>query len=271
MNSNFTQNVGQPRDYPNGIIKSVVNVDKNQEVSHDGLNVGEVEGVLEEPPLINMALENEEFAGLVEGRRMINDAISYSSSTKTMTAQLSGNGYSEEMRKINRLRHVQLRMNQVADLEVEVNKSESCPVPRDSDVSAPPGSDMCRGPTPPEFDGPASPLVSKGRVTKTSQRPTDPTAGSRVTRSQMKKGKKKVAKSPSKGAKTNSALKGVVDSPLGRKSIETSDSMLKLAEDALRVGELLGIKVISHKDKVVKRLTDSIKSHRGARSIRDRH
>jgi len=49
----------------------------------------------------------------------------------------------------------------------------------------------------------------------------------------------------------------VEDSQLNR-----TESMKQLAEEALKVGELLGVKVISHRANAVKRITDSIKANR---------
>jgi len=87
----------------------------------------------------------------------------------------------------------------------------------------------------------------------------------------MKKGKKQVIRSPNNVARTNAEKNCVDGSPFGRQSIETTESMIKLAEEALAVGELLGVKVISHKANVVKRITDSLKSNRVTRSMRARH
>ena len=56
----------------------------------------------------------------------------------------------------------------------------------------------------------------------------------------------------------------------GRLSTDTTESMKQLAEDALAMGELLGVKVISHKANAVKRITDSLKANRGAGSMKDR-
>ena len=63
--------------------------------------------------------------------------------------------------------------------------------------------------------------------------------------------------------KTRAGKKSVKDSHIGSLSTDTTESMKKLAEEALVVGELLGVKVISHKAKAVKRITDSIKANRG--------
>ena len=46
--------------------------------------------------------------------------------------------------------------------------------------------------------------------------------------------------------------------------------MIQLAEEALAVGELLGVKVTSHKDNAVKRITDTLKSSRVTRSMKAR-
>ena len=61
------------------------------------------------------------------------------------------------------------------------------------------------------------------------------------------------------------------DSPVGRQSIETTESMFKLAEEALQMGDLLGVKVIGHRDNAVKRITDTLKSSRVTRSMKARH
>jgi len=152
-----------------------------------------------------------------------------------------------------------------------VNQHESCSVLRGSEVSAPPGFGIRKSPAPLGFDGPASPHVSTGCKVKASRGPTAPSVGRRVTRSQKKKGKKQAVRSPNKGARTNSVMECVDGNLLGRKSIETTESMIKLAEEALEMGELLGVKVISHKANVIKRITNSLKSNRGTSSMRAHH
>jgi len=47
--------------------------------------------------------------------------------------------------------------------------------------------------------------------------------------------------------------------------------MFKLAEDALKMGDLLGVKVIRHKANAVKRITDTLKTSRVTRSKQVRH
>ena len=57
------------------------------------------------------------------------------------------------------------------------------------------------------------------------------------------------------------------DSPLTSDSIRTTESMRKLAEDSLEVGELLGLKVVAHKENAIKRITQSLKNARVSQSI----
>jgi len=251
LNSNGAHHEEQHREHPNGVLKSLVNENVNQESCRDGLIVDRLEGEVEGQPLLPSVVEAEQLAEQVEGRILSNEAISYSSSTKTKVAQLSGNDYSEEMRKINCLSHEQSRFKQAADFEVEVNQQESCSVMRESEISAPPGFNIRKNLAPLGFEGSASPHGSTDRKAKASRRPTAQSVGRRVTRSQIKKGKKQTVRYPTKGAGTSS-----------RKSIETTESMRKLAEEALEIGEILGVKVISHKANAIKRITDSLKSNR---------
>jgi len=60
--------------------------------------------------------------------------------------------------------------------------------------------------------------------------------------------------------KRGAGIKNVKAKQCDRQSIESTESMKKLAEEALRVGEMLGIKVISHRAKAIKGITDSIKA-----------
>jgi len=94
LNSNFTQHGGQPRGYHNEVIKAMDMVDDNQDGCDDCINAGRIEGLLMKTPVFTMGAEAEGVTGLMGGRRASNDEISYSSSTKTKTAQLSGNDYS---------------------------------------------------------------------------------------------------------------------------------------------------------------------------------
>ena len=84
--------------------------------------------------------------------------------------------------------------------------------------------------------------------------------GSRVTRSQMRKAKTQATVKHSAVKKRGDGIKNVKVKHCDRQSIESTESMKKLAEEAFRVGEILGIKVISHRANAVKGITDSIKA-----------
>ena len=88
----------------------------------------------------------------------------------------------------------------------------------------------------------------------------DSLAGSRVTRSQMRKAKTQATVKHSVVKKRGDGIKNVKVKHCDRQSIESTESMKKLAEEALRVGEMLGIKVISHRATAVKGITGSIKA-----------
>ena len=271
LNSISINHEGQPRDHHIGVMKSMGNEGINQEGYHDGLNVGRWEGAVEEPPLNITGNEAERVTAQAEGRRLSIESTSHSSSTKTKTAQLRGIDYSEEMGLFSRLGSDQLRLTQVAHIDNEVNQHETDSAFRGSEVSAPPGFVTRVNQAPLGFVGPTSPDASIDSAVKANRGSKAPLVGHRVTRSQMKKGKKQLARKPNKEVRTKSELEYVDGSPRGRKSIETTESMIKEAEKALEVGELLGIKVISHKANAIKRITDSLKSNRGTSSRRARH
>ena len=86
--------------------------------------------------------------------------------------------------------------------------------------------------------------------------------GKRVTRSQSRQCKEQAGKSKSLRNKSVSGLQGRVESPYGSNSGDTTESMRKLAEDALELGELLGLKVVAHKKNAIKRITQSLKTAR---------
>jgi len=163
--------------------------------------------------------EDEGVIGQREGGWMSNEAISVSSGTKTKTAQLSGNDYSVEMRKINRVSIEQKRKIQGAELEDEVNQSDPDHAQLGSVGSAPPGFDKVKSQAPPGLVG-SSPLSVTPRTSaKASQSPKGTPTVSGGLKSQKKQGRKK--------------------------SIETTESMIQLAEEALTMGKLLRVKVIS--------------------------
>ena len=57
--------------------------------------------------------------------------------------------------------------------------------------------------------------------------------------------------------------KGVREGKIqGRELVETTESLRKLAEESIEIGELLGVKVIANRENAVKRITQSLKSAR---------
>ena len=91
--------------------------------------------------------------------------------------------------------------------------------------------------------------------------------GKRVTRSQLKKCKEQAGRGMTVRNSDGSGSEREEDSPLTSNSIRTTESMRKLAKDSLEVGELLGLKVVAHKENAIKRITQSLKNARVSQSI----
>jgi len=81
-----------------------------------------------------------------------------------------------------------------------------------------------------------------------------------VTRSQSKQCKGSVFGSQSIEIISTSGKEMKRGSPRQAESTKTTDSMLKIANEALEIGELLGIKVISKRKNALKRITNSLKN-----------
>jgi len=84
----------------------------------------------------------------------------------------------------------------------------------------------------------------------------------RVTRSHTKQRKEAVLRKGSINTKCISGKAQKKDSPNGGDSAKTTESMLKIANEALEFGEMLGLRVISKRENAVKRITRSLKSKR---------
>jgi len=254
--------MGQSRDSHIEANNTMNRWDFNREGGDEGVNAVRVEGVLEMAPLMTLDAEVERADGRLELRCMSEEAGSHISSNRTKTAQLSGIGYSTELRIINQLNNDQARMNQECGLEVEVNQNEGYPDQLESGASTPPGFGSVNDSAPPGFEGVGQMNGVLRKQGKAKRRTVDPVAGIRVTRSQMRKAKSKVTGRHSSVARKRDDMKVVKASPCDRHSIESTESMKQLAEEALKVGEMLGIKVISHRANAVKRITDSLKAKR---------
>ena len=90
----------------------------------------------------------------------------------------------------------------------------------------------------------------------------------RVTRSQLKQCKELLVRSNRDSKRRIPNKGGRIGSPQVSESVETTDSMRKLADDSLKMGELLGVKVIANRGNAVKRITQSLKSARSSHPVR---
>jgi len=83
-----------------------------------------------------------------------------------------------------------------------------------------------------------------------------------MTRSQTKQRKTSISANQlsQKSYPTGKARRDV--STGGSGSAKTTESMKKLAKEALDIGERLGIKVINNKENALKRITNSLKNNR---------
>ena len=116
------------------------------------------------------------------------------------------------------------------------------------------------------FKEPNTEEVRSGRKGNTHKRHNDQ-IGMRLTRSQTKQRTMPVTKSRRNVNRRGSSRGGKEGSPFENESPKTTDSIRKIAEEALEMVELLGIKVIANKENAVKRITQSLKSERALRAI----
>ena len=117
---------------------------------------------------------------------------------------------------------------------------------------------------PPGFGENISSKVSKVRKGCTLKRHSD-CVEKRVTRSQTKQCKESALQSKRASNRRLPSEGGREASPQVSESAKTTDSMQKLAEDSLQMGEMLGLKVIANRENAVKRITQSLKSERASR------
>ena len=247
LNPDEVQEVGQTRD---SLLESINLMDgmvKNHAVCNASMEGVRLAGVPREPSLT--AVEAEVIKGQREGKLINSEALSDASSTKTKTAQLSGNGYSVEVEKIYcHGRAIQEEVNHYFDC----GNGISSPVPHESELSVPPGFGISVNSVPLSFAGTKVPEVRPRQKVKKLKQSTGQSV-KRVTRSQVKQCKKL-------------ANRSYDDSD----SDKTSESIVKLARESLEVGKLLGVKVIANEDNVIKRITKTLKENRFSRSARDK-
>ena len=231
-NSNSTCH-GQPRGSPNDPDNSLADVEKNQELSFDRLDGGRSEGVVGGSTLIVDVAEG--INGKAAGRRVSNGTISDSSCSKTKEAQLSGIGYSEEMKKIFKQGICpQAGFNHLDVIGNGKGSGDSSPSQHGSGFSAPPGFDIEVTSAPPGFEGVEN--VGASKLVKKNPRRKQLCTEKRVTRSQRKLGK------------CNSQI--------------TTESMRKLVEESLEIGKMLGVKIIANEENAKRNLIDSLKEEK---------
>jgi len=222
-----------------GASLSPMSGNRGEEASE--LNTVEAARVLGRDP------EIKEDDGKLEKHEAVVEDRSQASGTRTVTADLSDNNYSEEVRKLIQLKQCKSQVPQGEDLEVEEDQSTGSYGQSESE-GAPPG-----------FEGQLlkSAGVARKRKGRCSKGITK--EEKRVTRSQMRKSR----------ARTVGYRNRLVKSAIKRRtSIETTGSMRREAEEALRVGEMLGIKVVRHRENAVKRITSTLKANRAQRVAR---
>jgi len=179
----------------------------------------------------------------------ITDACRQASVTRTLTADLSGNNYSEEVTKVNQLLKRKTQASQGENFVGKATQSQNKDGQDHSETNS----------IPPGFESTATKTGCAEQKGKSASRKGKPGEVTRFTRSQLRK---KSAQNEGARTKEKRELHG------RRNSVETTDSMKKSAEEALQVGELIGVKIISHRDNAIKRITDTLKASRVQRAKR---
>jgi len=118
---------------------------------------------------------------------------------------------------------------------------------------------------PPRFEGMNRLKVSPVRGRRNVKKHTV-AMEKRVTRSQSKSFKVPGARSKRTLKKGGHGLGGKEESPYDNESAETTESMRNIAEEALEIGEMLGLKVVANRGAAVKRITESLKNARISKS-----
>jgi len=183
------------------------------------------------------------------------NSMSKTASSKTKTAQLSGNGYSEEVAKIYSSMPAH-KAKELVNLSVpgsinyqeglnsgtiEEGNGESLFPPGFEDINATEGSFTWKG--------------------KKQQKPLA-VPGKRITRSQAKRSKEtgvcqqaiSSKNGPDTGEKEGKHHVG--------KDVSNSDSITKLVKESFEVGELLGLRIIGNKDEAIRSFADRLRRER---------
>jgi len=148
--------------------------------------------------------------------------------------------------------------------QIDVNLDQ----PQGSEAQLSPNVEKSEGTSiPPGFEGIIPTKVSSDKKGSALKRHID-LIERRVTRSKTKQSKELAGRSRSNLVRNVSVKEGKEYSPQESDPEKTIDSMRKLAEESLKVGEMLGIKVIANKENAVKRITQTLKISRASRSTR---
>jgi len=184
-------------------------------------------------------------------------SLSASSRSKTRTAQLSGIGYSEEMAKLY----------QIGAPSVGKEVSQCHTSSRGQSLDVPPGFKSLIN-----SEGGGVSIhsgVDDSNLTDAmpcregkANKQIHVQSAKRVTRSQTKQRKESVLIRKSNTTKCTLGKARKEDSPSGGDSAKTTESLLKIANEALEIGEMLGVRVISKREDALKRITSSLKSKR---------
>jgi len=205
------------------------------------VNSGSYSGVAPQPTNCEVDVHKVQ-----KGEELGNDvAASSSLRSRTITAQLSGNGYSEEMAKIYQ--------SGLPMVDEERNKCHSSSGGNNPDV--PPGFSPQKGE---KSDGDSTEANSLRKRNAIKQLHVQSTK--RVTRSQSKQGRGPVSKRQS--ILNHSAGKGRMEGILSEgDSAHTTESLRNLANEALAISEVLGIKVIDKRENAIRSITRSLKNN----------
>jgi len=242
-------------------------------------------------------VEVDEFSAIPINSNMLKDGerpvdslvVCINSQSMTKTASFSQNGYSEEIIKVSSQLCTSkgnkknegpfLNVGDCSVLEGPLTKGPNGIALGEGEVQCQQASDMLVYPpgfeprlspsiasrvvssSPPGFEG-----ITKGKIRPAQRRSNSNNHISfirrRETRSQSKKCKVMAGRSKKLLSSNGSGLGGKEGSPLNSETANTTESVRKIAEESLEIGELLGVKVVANKENAIKRITESLKKAR---------
>jgi len=198
------------------------------------------------------------------GDNNINDVSQHEElGSRTNTASFSQNGYSEEIFKISR--HSRRGTNGM--VRIQEDKEAQAP-PGFEKVNANHAMDSIDSIAKSRDNEDCLPGEEKDQRSKSQETDTEPPgfeATPETRERQVQLGTKQKKSRKGKQLALNAH-------PSPSNTEETSESMLKLAEESLQVGELLGVRVIGNKKAAITRITDHLKKRKAqGRSSQNQH